>query len=327
MGVEACGGGGSTELPGFAVRTGLEAGVGRVVVEEPFLIEVEGEAAAEAEGDIGDMAEGIAADGLVDGADGWGAAADAVEEVAGMVAAAGELNGELLGLEVEEGFGLQVDAAAVDVGPAVGAFERGAMGGDAPVALSPGVPVQPGFAGGGIAVAAVGDAHELEGEAAGEAVIDFPDGGGVADAVGESEVAASLDGDGALHEVAGAPEGDIDGVDAPAGDEAEGVIGDEPPRFLGSVVAAAVLGMGLEGGGAEPEVVIESWWGWGDSAGAARGAAGCPDVDVLEGAEGTVAGEFAGEAEEAAGALLGAELEDPLAALDRGAEGLSFGEG
>ena len=96
--------------------------------------------------------------------------------------------------------------------------------------------------------------------------------------------------------------------------------------FLAPAPSTEVLGVGAGRGRAEPELEVEAGGRGGDAGGAAGGGGGSPDVDVPELADAAVADEGAGEAEDAGGALLGAELEDAFVAVDVFAQGPVFGE-
>ena len=120
----------------------------------------------------------------------------------------------------------------------------------------------------------------------------------------------------AAQQLAAAPDRNIHWVNAPAGDESQGKLGDEPPGFRGTKALAEVLRIGPEGGGPEPALVVEAA-GYGKHFGGAAGRAGRgPDVDVLQFADAAVAHQFAGQSEGVRGTLLGAELEDALATVD-----------
>jgi hypothetical protein len=114
-------------------------------------------------------------------------------------------------------------------------------------------------------------------------------------------------------------------VDAPAGDEAQGVIVVEPPGF--AVLGAFHRGVGGLGGRAEPGVVIDGWGRLGWFRGSARLAGAAPDVHVFERADLSTANELAGLPELAAGSLLGSELEHAAVGLEGLAKQLIFLDG
>ncbi|MFM1943216.1 MAG: hypothetical protein RI897_2198 [Verrucomicrobiota bacterium] len=154
--------------------------------------------------------------------------------------------------------------------------------------------------------------------------VDFPGDGGVAGAlVGENGLA--LDSKGAGEERLAAPKGDIDGVDAPSGDEAQGVVVSEPPGF--AVLGTFHCGVGGLGGGAEPGVIIDGWGRLGWFCGAAGLAGTAPDVDVFECSDFSAANELASLPELASGPLLGSKLEYAAVGLEGFAEELIFLDG
>ena len=180
------------------------------------------------------MAERVRIDGFVYRTDGVGAALDTVQEIADVVGAPGELDFEGIFVLVDEVFGLEVDTAAIDVDPAVGAFEGGAMTGDAAVTALPFFFLRPGITGGLALVAAIGNTFEFHRDAAAEFEVDIPDGGRVAHAF-RMEAPPSFDFDGAVQQITTAPNRDVHGMDAPARDETQGVVGGKPPSLLSTV--------------------------------------------------------------------------------------------
>ena len=235
-----------------------------------------------------------------------------------MAGGADQLLLKALGVGVSQLLGLEVDAGAVHVNPAVRSLEGGAVALDAPVALRPGVVVEERLARRLAVVLAVGHADKLHREAASVGVVDIPYGRRVAGALRQPEIPAALDRDGAGGQLRGSPEGDVQRMNAPARDESERVVRVEPPGLQRRVGAAAVQGVRSERRGAEPQVVIQLGRRRHLEARASRGAARGPDVDVLKLADPPVAHELRSEPEVLRRSLLGAELEDALLAVDRG---------
>lgn len=114
-------------------------------------------------------------------------------------------------------------------------------------------------------------------------------------------------------------------MDAPTGDEAESVVVGEPPGF--AVLGAFHGGVGGEGCGAEPGVVVDGggWLCWFCAATGLAGAA--PDVDVFECSNFSATDELASLPELASGSLLGSELEYAVVGLEGFAEELIFLDG
>ena len=106
----------------------------------------------------------------------------------------------------------------------------------------------------------------------------------------------------------------------------ERVVGVEPPGLPGAVGRAEVLAMGFPRRRPEPAVVVESRRHGSHRGGAARHAPDAPRVDVPQLADASVAHDLARPAEERAGALLRAELEDPPGLPDRGPQRLVLGD-
>ena len=151
---------------------------------------------------------------------------------------------------------MEVDAGAIDVHPAVGAFERRAVVGDAAVALLPFVGVGPDVALRRISVGPVGCALEAHRDPAAELHIDVPRCGRIARALG-MECSPAFQFHRPAEQIAATPDGDVHRMNAPAGDEAERVLRYVPPRLRGSLCLAKVLRVRPEGRRAEPHVVIQ----------------------------------------------------------------------
>lgn len=212
----------------------------------------------------------------------------------------------------------------MDLDPAVGAEEGGAMTFEGAVAFFPGAEVVE-FV---FSLESIGAATVVEDDTIGGGELDVPGDGGVTCALGGDE-ATAFDGGNTFDQGRVAPEGDIEGVDAPTGDETEGVVGMEPPGFPrlgGRVFDGFAVGVRGAGSGAEPEIVVESLRDGGGIHGTAGLAGGSPDVDFLQCTDAPIADQFDGALEFATGPLLGAELEDALVLTDGSAEELVFGD-
>src|SRR5689334_3714822 len=242
-------------MPGWAHFAGLQAEICFFVSQELLFVRVPNELAVEPNGDVADVAKGVGADGLVNGANSFGAVFHTIDEVAGMKWTADQLDLEIIGIFVDQVFRLEVNSFAIDVNPAVAALKGGAMAGDTVVSLLPFMLLRPGVARGAALVCAIGHADKLHRHSVGELQVDVPNGGCVADSFAVERTAAfHLKGSG--KEIC-APDGDIDVMNAPTGDETKRIIGFKPPGLFSPVSRTKVLGVGFERSGAEPHVVVQ----------------------------------------------------------------------
>jgi hypothetical protein len=72
-------------MPGLAHWAGFQAPVGICVIDKPLGLETEGQPALQSDGDVSDMTENVTRDCGVNGAKGFRATLDAVQEIAGVV--------------------------------------------------------------------------------------------------------------------------------------------------------------------------------------------------------------------------------------------------
>ena len=184
------------------------------------------------------------------------AALHAVQEVAGVVGALGELHLERLFFEVDQVLGLEVDTAAVNVDPAFSALEGRAVVADPAVALLPFGLMCPEVAPRRGCIRPIGRALETQGHPAAEFHVHVPGRGRVARPLG-MECSPPFHFHRPAQQIAAAPDGDVHRVNAPAGDESERILRVVPPSLLCAGRLAQILHQRPEGRRSEPHVVIQ----------------------------------------------------------------------
>ena len=198
--------------------------------------------------------------------------------------------------ELQQRGGLGPDAAPPDVDPALVPLEANALGLLAVVAEDHAKPALGGN-------------------------LNAPRDGRVGQA-GGGEDGGALDLDPAGAKLRGAPQGAIHVVNAPGADPADAVVVDEVP-----VEAAHQIVVGRLRRGAQPHLVVQPRRRIGRLGHGQAAPARHAHLDRVQLSEVSVHGQLGGEAEVAAAALLGAELEHAPVAADRLAHGLALAGG